>query len=165
VVDSRLRIVQTIEDVLTGLGQEALQPDRAAILAAISQEILFKLQGHSRTHGYEIGRTVSSRIDAFLTEQHDVLFVSFEVGLAALGIPLSDGGVLPEGSAVVKGTATFNLKTQTASNVKIGTIQVRGPAGEIIHQDVTVFLEGTAFFGARTAQYSLRRPLGPEPPS
>jgi hypothetical protein len=160
---ARLRIVRTIEDVLTGLGQEALQPDRETILRAISQEVLFTLQSHSLRHGYGIGETVSHRIDAFLTEDHDHLFVSFEVALAAFGIQLSDGSVLREGSAVAKGTATFDLRTQTASNVQIGTVQVCGPTGEIIHQAVTVFAEGATFLGARTAPYRLRRALDHDP--
>jgi len=157
---SHLRVVATIEEVLTGLGQEALRPDREAILRALNGQIMIKLQNHSNVHGYEIGEPVESKIEAFLTEHHDRLFVSFEISWRALGIPLSDGTILPEGVVGSTGTALFDLLTDEASKVQITKVHVRSLAGEVIHQDATVYAEGAIFLGARTAPYYLRRRLG-----
>jgi hypothetical protein len=161
---AQLRILPTIEDVLTALGQEALQPDRVAILTALSGGVLLTLHEHSTKHGYEIGEPTSSTIDAFLTEHHDRLLVSFEISWSALRIPLSDGGVLPEGTIAAKGSATYDLRTQDASTIQIERIQLRGPTGEVIRQDVTIYA-GPVVIGARTTPFRLRRPLGEQSPN
>jgi len=157
-VGSRLRVVSSIEDVLTGLGQSALQPPRAAILEAISRDVLFTLHAHATQQGYEIGDSTNAAIEAYVTEHYDELFISFEVTWLALRIPLADGSVLPEGTVIATGTAIFNLRSRSASNMQISQVQVRSQAREVIHQNATVY-PGAITFGARTVPYRLRRQL------
>jgi hypothetical protein len=158
---SRLTILPTMEQLLTAMGGEAMAPDHVAIIDAISRDVLFFLMSDSAKHGFDVGDMTSSSIEAFLTEDHHKLAVSFELQFRALSVHTDSGDVAPLGLVDVSGTATFDLPSAAAENVRIGQIRVTSSAGDLLQQSARIFIDGMATFGARTVPFSLRRLLSP----
>jgi hypothetical protein len=161
-VRSGLIILPSVEQLLTALGREVTSIDEKAITNALSRDLLVLLMEHASKHAYDIGDVMTTSVEAFLTEDHNQLALSFDMQFVALAIRTDDEGVLPSGELAVSGTATYDLRSATVADVRLDRIRLTTSTGDILQSRVSLFAHGAVSFGRRYVPFTLRRPLATE---
>jgi hypothetical protein len=101
-------------------------------------------------------------MSAFLTENPDTLALSFELVHRALVVLTSEEGEEIEATLLTKGECSYNLRRNTASDVRKDSVVLLSPEGDLIEgKGVSyIYTGGLAEPGGRRGRpYTLREPV------
>jgi hypothetical protein len=127
-------------------------PDYDEIAKSISSSLYETLSQHASEQNVLLGSLQDRSIEAYLTENADLLSISFELKYSITTLEGLDG------VCVVKGSASYNLSSKLASSPELGRIEYLDAQGNRITGNV--FLYATCVSGTRSVPYEVRRRLG-----
>jgi hypothetical protein len=125
----------------------------------IKQLLRDKVFDFAVARGATLSDLTDWKIDAYLTEQLDVLAISYALKYRVVDISQPDGDTLPEALLIVSGDYTSDLEGKALSDIPLRGIRGLGPSGETIGGLSMVSVYGAGVLGVRMIPYWVRHPL------
>lgn len=152
-----IKIHYGIEPFLIEIGHQQPSFDKQRVANIIGKEILKTLPDSEIQNWVEIGSIIESNIDAFLTEEHDKLAISFTIDFSATLRDVDSGSEFG-GKARIDGECSLNTDNFSISNVQLGSVGILRLDGTKIRRSVYVQVGGI-YMGKRTIPYRMRIPV------
>lgn len=146
-----------IEEFLNEIRQQRPAFDKDKVEMLIGNEILKTLPESETQDWVEIGSIIGSKIEAFLTEDHNQLAISFSVDFSVTLRDLDSNSEFG-GKAVIEGECSLNVETSVISNIQFESIGTYRLDGTKLKRSVYIH-EGIVYVGRRTVPYRMKIPV------
>jgi hypothetical protein len=157
-----LQIYSDLNFLLEELKAETPELDYMRITQAVYNNIADQLSKHGLEDGLRITGIHESKISAFITEDHDVLALEFEIVLHTIYIEDSVEEEKRNPIIIVDGDGKYLMSKDEAVETRLHTIEIRWESkGGASLKKRHVFLHvGTAYIGRQPdVPYTVRRKL------
>jgi hypothetical protein len=155
-----VRFYEGLDSYLSEMKEKIPPLDYDTIAREISSTIQQSMSQYGSERQLSLGSLNEYGIEAYLTENQDVLAVSFELSYNATDQERSMEEEANSLRAVVSGSGSYNLTSNTTSDLQLSRIECRDAAGNRIPTKGTLYISvGTATIGTRMIPFSVRRKL------
>jgi len=135
-------------------------PEYPKLASAISGVILPELRQYAEQRQLALGDLVGHDVLAYLTEQKDVLALTFELRYRILPTQEEDQRISPESAFHVSGNCFYHTVSESVREVSLDKIQALDNQGRLIPGTGTLYLHArSAVLGPRWIPYELRTPI------
>ena len=154
-----VRVHRTVEHLLSSLNGSVLKADTAEIRAALVVALEKELLSVSQTCRYDLQAFRDGTVEVFLTEDHNVLAVSFEFTYDIANLIGPDDTLEQAATLTVKGNASYSIDAKAISQVRLGSATAYTLNGTMIPRNSIGFAYSNIVLGTRQIPYAIRRRL------
>jgi hypothetical protein len=150
-----------LEQFLSSLEENIARPDDGEVIPMIQEVLDERIQQHADNKGFGIGQLADAEVQAFLTEQVDLIALSFILRYEVVDIPQGDDVIIPEGVMQVKGECMYDLKEKEVREPRLERIELFALDGTMISGGMAVFYASISdkISGVRQVTYKVRKEL------
>jgi hypothetical protein len=152
-----IQIHGDISSFLNLVSKRIRLPEREVLVNAIREAVQDNLLQYARERIFYLGELKSSEVESYLTEQKDLLAITFTLSHNITDVQQVDGTILPNAVLSVMGDCLLNIETKEVSDIQLWNISCVGPHGELIPQMSMTYARFSGIvLGVRKIPYSLR---------
>lgn len=160
--DREVFVHNGLESYLQSLRETVPPLDRQRLGDEIERALIQELRQFATDKDFELDSLVDAPISAFLTENMNVLALSFEL-IHRASVVLKSGEEIAA-RLITRGECSYNLRDKAVSDVRKDSIQLLDTDGNVIQGrgGSVVYGSGIVGGGSHRRSYSLRAPLDEE---
>ena len=151
----KITLYRDIGVFLKSVSEKVLPPEPEKVACAIGDALHGTLTDYADNKAFHLGSLASCEVDSYLTEQKDILAVTFRLSYNITNIQLAEGTILPIGSLLVTGNCLADSASEEISGIELDRIDCFGPNGEAIPTKRSVYLRIDSVIGVRRIPYRL----------
>lgn len=114
-----------LRDCIKNLSDEIPEIDYKVLAIAIRVGIEQSLREDASSHLLDIGELIKYNIDAFYTENHDILELGFELCFNGIDIISDENNIKEDPIIVARGDCKYSINKETAKTVRIQEIDYK----------------------------------------
>jgi len=158
--DLKIQIHGDISSFLNLFSKHIRLPEPEVLANSISEAIQDNLLQYARERVFDLGGLESYEVESYLTEQKDMLAITFTLRYNISDVQQADGTMLPNAFLSVNGDSLLNVETEEVSGIRLWEISCVRPNGELMpDKSLTYARMSGIVLGVRKIPYTLRRKL------
>lgn len=150
-----------LRDCIKYLRDEIPDIDYDILSMAIKIRIEHKLREDAASHLLDIGELLNFNIDAFYTENHDILALGYDLLFNGIDISSDDNNPKLSPIIIAKGDCKYSMSKKTAENISIQEIDYKwaNTTGLVEKRSVRLYA-GTVHIGRQpNIPYTIKKPI------
>ena len=159
-ISGKIRVFYELPEYLKVIKKEMPPLDNEKIIKKIDESINVDLYERAVDKGYKLGDISNNEMQAFLTEQPEIVAIEFEISYSTSGVVKPETEVIIEADLVVKGNCECNITSYQVTDIEFQNISMVTKEGVSVPPYGNIFLKvGSAYLGRNTIPYRLKEPL------
>jgi len=156
----KIRVFYELSEYLKVIKKEILPLDNEKVIKKIDESIHVGLYETSVDKGYKLGDISHSEMQAFLTEQPDIVAIEFEISFSTSDVLIPETKDIVEADLVVKGNCECNITSYQVTDIEFQNINMVTKDGVGVPLYGNIFLKvGSIYQGRKTIPYKLKELL------
>jgi flagellar biosynthesis chaperone FliJ len=159
-VSGTICLYYELSDYLGAIKKDEPPFNKRIVIDKINQSIMVKLSKMAVEKGYILGDISKAEVQAFLTENHELIALEFEINYSVSEVLIHESGVVTEATLIVKGNCGYKIANDDVSDIEFDNINMVSKEGERIPSyGLHVLRAGINTCGRTTIPYRLKTEL------